>query len=327
MTSDQTARARAVAVIGTGVIGRSWIRVFARAGYETRIWDPDPAQIETAWEWMKADLKRDRKEHGLRKRVARSERAQVVRCESLEDALHDVIWVQESGPERLEEKRATFAQLDKLTNPSRVVLASSASSLDMTAIARGLHGAGRCLIASPVNPPHIIPVVELVGGDRTDQLVLRRAVRFVERVGQVPVLLRAFVPGLLLSRLQAALMREALSLVSNDVASPEAVDAVVREGLGLRWALMGPFSVVNTNGDGGIREFFQQGGEAWSRLSADLCTNLDLEPDIVDRIARSVDATWRRIPRSNQRAWRDDMVLRIRALKQTYPVSPPELDD
>ena len=78
---------RAVAVIGTGVIGRSWIRVFARAGYETRVWDPDPVQVESAWEWMKAELKRARREHGLRKRVARSEREQVVRCETIEEAL------------------------------------------------------------------------------------------------------------------------------------------------------------------------------------------------------------------------------------------------
>jgi hypothetical protein len=90
---------------------------------------------------------------------------------------------------------------------------------------------------------------------------------------------------------------------------------------------MGPFSVVNTNGDGGIREFFQHAGEAWTRLSADLCKDLELDPEVLDRIARSVDATWRRIPRAAQRAWRDDMVHRIRALKQAYPVSPPELDD
>jgi 3-hydroxyacyl-CoA dehydrogenase len=324
--TDPTGRTRAVAVIGTGVIGRTWIRVFARAGYETRVWDPDPVQVETAWEWMKADLKRARREHGLRKRVARSEREQVVRCESLEEALKDVIWIQESGPERLEEKRATFVQLDKLA-PARAVLATSASSLDMTAIAKGLHGGPRCLIASPLNPAHIIPIVEVVGGDRTDHLVLRRAVRFLERVGQTPVLLRTFVPGLLLGRLQAALMREALHLVAEDVAPPEAIDAVVREGLGLRWALLGPFAVAHTNGDGGIREFFQHYGDAWQKLSADLCTKLELTPEVVDRIARSVDATWRRVPRNAQRVWRDDMVLRIRDLKQAHPVVPPELDD
>ncbi|HEX9892859.1 MAG TPA: 3-hydroxyacyl-CoA dehydrogenase NAD-binding domain-containing protein [Gemmatimonadales bacterium] len=326
MGAEPNGQPRAVAVVGTGEIGRSWIRVFARAGYETRAWDPEPEQLASAWEWMKAELKRARKEQGLRKRVVRSEREHVVRCATLQEAVDGVIWVQESGPEVLEQRRPIFAQLDKLT-PPKAVLASSTSMLDMTAIAKGLSGANRCVIAHPVNPPHIIPAVEVVGGHRTDPLVLRRAVRFLERLGLTPVLLRGYVTGLLLHRMEAALVREALHLVKEGFASPEAVDAVMRDGLGLRWALMGPFAVGNTSTDGGIREFFRRYRPVFERVCADLCGDLTLTPEVVDQLAKSVDGTWRRVSRAQQRAWRDDMVGRIRHLKEAHPVKPPDPDD
>ena len=316
---------RAVAVIGTGVIGRSWIRVFARAGMETRIWDADPAQVDAAWAWLKADLKRSRKEHGLRKRVIRAEREQVVRCESLEDALKGVFWVQESGPENIDAKRALYAELDKLA-PPRAVLASSTSTLDMTQIAEGLSGASRCVVAHPVNPPHVVPVVEVLGGAHTDPLVVRKSVRFMERVGQTPVLLRKYVPGFLLNRMQAALVREAVSLVNAGVTTPEGIDAVVRDGLGLRWALLGPFGVANTNADGGLREYFGRYGPSFEMLCRDLTSEFCLTPELIESMGKSVDAANRRVPRELQRSWRDDMVVRIRELKNMHPVVEPEVD-
>ena len=299
--SPELARPQAVAVIGTGVIGRSWIRVFARAGLETRIWDAEPAQIEAAWAWLKADLKRSRREHGLRKRVIREEREHVTRCETLEQALEGVFWVQESGPENLDAKRALYADLDRLA-PPKAVLASSTSTLDMTKITEGLAGASRCVIAHPVNPPHVVPVVEVLGGAHTDPLVVRKSVRFMERVGQVPVLLRKYVPGFLLNRMQAALVREALHLVKEGVTTPEGVDAVVRDGLGLRWALLGPFGVANTNADGGLREYFTRYGPSYEMLSKDLTSEFCLTPELIESMGKSVDAANRRLPRDLQRS-------------------------
>lgn len=324
--SPELSRAQPVAVIGTGVIGRSWIRVFARAGLETRIWDTSPEQVEAAWTWVKADLKRARKEHGLRKRVVRAEREQVVRCETLEEALTGVFWVQESGPENIDAKKAIYAELDRLA-PPKAVLASSTSALDMSAITAGLAGVSRCIVAHPVNPPHVVPVVEVLGGAHTDPLVVRRAVRFLDRVGQTPVLLRKYVPGFVLNRMQAALVREAVSLVQEGVTTPEGVDAVIRDGLGLRWALLGPFGVANTNADGGLREYFTRYGSSFQALWADLRTDLVLTPELIESMGKSVDAANRRVPRELQRAWRDDMVLRIRELKAAHPVVEPEADE
>jgi len=140
----------------------------------------------------------------------------------------------------------------------------------------------------------------------------------------VPVLLRKFVPGFLVNRMQAALVREAVHLVKQGVATPEGVDAVVRDGLGLRWALLGPFGVANTNADGGLREYFARYGPSFAMLSKDLSTEFELTPELIESMGKSVDAANRRVPRDLQRSWRDDMVVRIRELKSYHPAVEPE---
>lgn len=323
--SPRQLASRVVAVVGTGVIGRSWTRVFARAGLETRIWDPDPARMDQAWEWYKADLRRLRKELGLRKAETREERRSVLRCATLEEALAGAHYVQESGPENLEQKRDLFQALDAGASP-KAILASSTSALDMGAIAEGLPGAARCVVAHPVNPPHVVPVVEVLGGPATDPLTVRRTLRFLARVGQTPVLLRRYVPGFLLNRMQAALVREAINLVRDGVASVEAVDAVIREGLGLRWAMMGPFGVANTNADGGVREYLTRFGSSFEGLWRDLATDTALTPELIERLASGTDLMYRRASREEQRQWRDDMVARVRRLKDSHPLIPPTED-
>lgn len=323
--SPRQLASRVVAVVGTGVIGRSWMRVFARAGLETRVWDPDPARMDQAWEWYKDDLRRLRKELGLRKAETREERRSVLRCATLEEALAGAHYVQESGPENLEQKRDLFQALDAGAAP-KAILASSTSALDMGAIAEGLAGAARCVVAHPVNPPHVVPVVEVVGGPATDPGTVRRTLRFLARVGQTPVLLRRYVPGFLLNRMQAALVREAINLVRDGVATVEAVDAVVREGLGLRWAMMGPFGVANTNADGGVREYLSRFGSSFEGLWRDLATDTALSPELIERLATGTDLMYRRAGREAQRQWRDDMVARLRRLKDAHPLVPPTDD-
>ncbi|HSR14135.1 MAG TPA: 3-hydroxyacyl-CoA dehydrogenase NAD-binding domain-containing protein [Gemmatimonadales bacterium] len=314
----RASRHRIVAVIGAGVIGRSWMRVFARAGLETRVWDPDPVQVDQAWDWYKTDQRRLRKQGGMRKGVARNERSNVARCRDLAEALQGATWVQECGPEDLDVKRGIFADLDRHADPV-AILASSTASLDMTLIAEGLAGEPRCLVAHPVNPPHVIPLVEVLGGRNTDPLAVRRAIRFLERVGQAPVLLRRYVPGFLLNRLQAAVLREALFLVSSGVARADAIETVVKDGLGLRWAFLGPLDVPNTNADGGIREYFARRGVVLSRLWDDLGKGNPLTPELVERLGQDMDLLHRKVPRETLREWRDDMITRLRRLKAAHP--------
>ncbi|MGE0441724.1 MAG: 3-hydroxyacyl-CoA dehydrogenase NAD-binding domain-containing protein [Gemmatimonadales bacterium] len=307
-----------VAVIGTGVIGRSWIQVFARAGCRVLVFDQNPDQLTGAIRWARADVKRLRAAGHLKKKAAKAWLGRIEPMPTLEAAVGPADYVQESGPERLEEKRAIFAALDAAAR-KRAVLASSTSAIDMTAIAEGLPGAARCIVAHPVNPPHVVPAVEVLGGRETMPAVVRKTVRFLRDLGQVPVLLNRFAPGFILNRMQAALIREAVDLVASGVADVQAVDDSIRAGLGLRWALLGPFGVANTNADGGVREYFTRFRDAYHTLWDDLRTEVRFDDALVARLGAATD---RMLPASlpAQRAWRDALVAGITELKSQSPL-------
>ena len=296
---------RAVAVIGVGVIGRSWLRVFTRAGCETRAWDPNADTLTRALAWHDEE------------QPDGSSTGRLLRCNSLEEALDRVEYVQENGPESLEQKQRIYAELDRVAS-SETILASSTSAIDMTEIARDLAGASRCVVAHPVNPPHVVPVVEVLGGERTRPAVVQQTAAFMRAVGQKPVVLNTFVPGFLLNRLQVALLREAISLVDRGVADTEAIDAVVQHGLGLRWALLGPFGVANTNADGGVREYLERFGGSLAMLMNDLGETPRLDPTLVERIGEQTDAN-NTASLAELRRWRDRMVQSVVRLKDENP--------
>jgi 3-hydroxyacyl-CoA dehydrogenase len=304
-----------VAVIGTGVIGRSWIRVFTRAGCETRIYDRDPEQVRRAVAWVRADLRQARQAKRIKKKAAKAEAARLVPCTTLSEALRGAGYVQESGPEQLAAKQALFAELDQVAE-SDAILASSTSAISMTEIVRGLAGADRCIVAHPINPPHLIPAVEVLAGEQTSAEVEQQTVEFLAGVGQSPVRMNRYVPGFVANRLQVALVREAIDLVARGVASVEAVDAAVRDGLGLRWAFMGPFAVANTNADQGVREYFTRFRDGFHTLWDNLDTSVRLDDALVERLGEATDRMTAGIPLADQREQRDRAIEELKAVKQ-----------
>ena len=289
-----------VTIVGAGVIGRSWAVVFLRAGCATTVFDSSAEQLRRAGEWIRQEQSKTWGALRL--------------SESLASALADAHYVQECAPERLPVKQALFADLDRLAQPS-AILASSTSAFDMTAIARDVQRAERCVVAHPVNPPHVIPAVEVLGGERTSPATVADTCQFLRAVGQVPVLLKKHIHGFLLNRLQFALVREAVHLVRSGVADVDAIDAVVREGLGLRWALLGPFAVADTNKDDGVRAYFG-GYEEWiTDLMNQLGPTPTFDEGLIETIGAALDRVRGDIPREDVRAWRDRMVLEIRRLK------------
>lgn len=309
---------RTVAVVGTGVIGRSWIRVFTRAGFDTRIFDPDPQQSARAVEWHTQSAVADFREGLATIRSANAESHRIARCKRLEEALDGATYVQECGPEAIASKQAIYRELDARSAPD-AVLGSSTSAHDMTVIARGLPGAGRCIVAHPVNPPHVIPLVEVVAGAETRPDVTASTLALLRRAGMAPVVLDRFAPGFVLNRLQAAVVREAVSLVGSGVASPEVVDTVMREGLGLRWALMGPFGTGHANADGGVGSYCHQYGDAYRSIWKDLDPAPDFGDDVIDQITEGVTAMYGEDAVAALSAWRDGMVRRILQLKADNP--------
>jgi 3-hydroxyacyl-CoA dehydrogenase len=301
-----------VAVIGSGVIGRSWTAVFARAGCRTTVFDSDENQLTRALGWLEE--------------WKSPEWGAVQSSVRLDEALHGVEYVQECAPEQLELKQQLFGELDRKA-PRSAILASSTSAFDMSDIARRAHHPERCVVAHPTNPPHVIPLVEVLGGILTSPEAIARSCELLARVGQTPVPLKKHVHGFVLNRLQFALVREALHLLKAGVADVEAIDKVVSEGLGLRWALLGPFGVADTNNDEGVRAYFG-GHEAWiTDLMDQLGPTPTLETEVTERIGDALDRTRGPVSRADVRAWRDRLVLAIRRLKARNPLGRAQTEE
>ena len=308
-----------VSVVGSGVIGRGWIQVFVRAGCRVRVYDADQTQTGKALAWVEDDLQQSVANGDISAEEAEARLGLISLHADLEEALAGAGYVQESGPERLEIKRALFAEMDKLA-PEGVILGSSTSALDLEAIAGDLEGATRCFTAHPFNPPHILPVVEVMPTKSVDPNLLERAIRFLTSVGQKPVRMNFFVPGYLANRIQAAVVREAIHLVESGAAGVEAVDTVISDALGLRWVLFGNFGTNNTNADGGIREYYTRFGDSYRELAADLDSSPPtFSAEMIKRIGREVDAKEGPAPVDEICRWRDRLVMKIRALKEADP--------
>ena len=186
---------------------------------------------------------------------------------SIETALPDASLVQECGPERVEIKHELFAALDRHA-ATETILASSTSAIVASKFTEGLPGRARCLVAHPVNPPHLVPIVELAPAPWTDPKIVEKARKIYERAGQVPIILRKEIPGFVLNRLQAVLLAEAFRMVGAGVASPQDVDKTIRDGLGLRWSFMGPFETIELNAPGGIADYCARYGKSLDDMAA-----------------------------------------------------------
>ncbi|MBF6507395.1 3-hydroxyacyl-CoA dehydrogenase NAD-binding domain-containing protein [Saccharopolyspora hirsuta] len=255
-----------VAVVGAGTIGLSWAALFAANGIEVRITDPreDLAEaVRAALPPLAASIP-GADVDDLRSRIRVTG--------DLAEAVADVDLVQENGPERLEFKQQLFAEIARLA-PESAVLASSSSGIIATAIAAELpdSAAERLLIAHPFNPPQVVPLVEIVPGERTAEPVAEAAVEFYRALGKTPVRLRKEIPGFVANRLQSAIMQESISLVLQGVVDVDELDTVMKASLGGRYATVGPFESFHLGGGpGGIRHMMAHLGvgmaERWKDL-------------------------------------------------------------
>lgn len=265
-----------VACIGMGNVGRSWAIVFARAGYKVAVWDISRANAERSLSLAADTLK-------LLEPSAEAADA-VLRRISIEAdlaaAVEGAAWVQESAAEAEDIKRSLFAEIDSAADPA-AILASSTSAIPGSRFMQGLPGAARCLIAHPVNPPHLIPLVELCGTPETSDVTIKSARAFMTGVGQRPILLKREIEGFVLNRLQWALMSEALHLVGEGYCSAEDVDLVMTSGLARRWALFGPLAVAHLNASAGIEGYFDVLSEAFGRVQKSLRTDYPVTPELV----------------------------------------------
>lgn len=245
--------AQRIAIVGAGLIGRAWAIVFARAGHAVSLTDTAPGAARGALEWIARTLG-EMHGYGLVDEGPAQVLTRLRAAASLAEALQGAQYVQESVRETVEAKKEIFAAMDEIAAPG-CILASSTSFIPASAFSETLAGRSRCLVAHPVNPPHVVPVVELCPAPWTDAAVLDRARALHATSGQVPVIVRREIPGFILNRLQAALVCEAVRLYEDGIASAEDIDKTVRDGLGLRWSFMGPMETIDLNAPGGVADY------------------------------------------------------------------------
>ncbi|MBO1075033.1 3-hydroxyacyl-CoA dehydrogenase [Roseomonas marmotae] len=255
-----------VAIIGSGLIGRAWAMIFARAGWDVRLWDPAEGVAQAAVGLCAQGL-RDLEAHGLCQDPAGAA-ARISASATLEEAAAGADFVQENGPETLEVKRDLFARLDRAA-PPKAIIASSSSAIRCSLFTQDLPGRARCLIGHPVNPPHLIPLVELSGAEWTAPEILTRARGIYEAIGQVPITVLKEIEGFILNRLQGALLAEAFRLTSEGYVTPGDLDLTMSDGLGLRWSFLGPFGTIEMNAPGGIPDYCARYTGFYRRLAAD----------------------------------------------------------
>jgi 3-hydroxyacyl-CoA dehydrogenase len=254
-----------IAIIGSGLIGRAWAMVFCRAGWNVAMYDAVEGVAEKSLGLIAEGLD-ELARHGLvddPKAAAGRVRA----ARSVADALDGASYVQENVPETVEAKRAIFAELDALATPD-AILASSSSAIVPSLFTENLKGRARCLVAHPVNPPHLVQIVELVGAPWTAPETIARAKEIYEQVRQVPIMVRKEIEGFILNRLQGALLAEAFRLVGEGYVSPQDLDKTISDGLGLRWSFMGPFATIELNAPGGIADYCARYTGFYKRLQA-----------------------------------------------------------
>jgi 3-hydroxyacyl-CoA dehydrogenase len=303
---------RRIAIVGTGVIGASWAALFLAHGLEVIATDPAPnaegnlrEYIDNAWPALE--------QLGLSTGASRERLSFTTK---LSDALKDVDLVQENGPERPDFKIKLFADMDALT-PETTILASSSSGIPIGISQSSCKHPERCVIGHPFNPPHLIPLVEVVGSEKTSLTVIERAIAFYASIGKRPIHVRKEVVGHVANRLQAALYREVVYLIEQDVLSVSDADAAVSWGPGLRWGVMGPNLLFHlAGGQGGIHHFMEHLAGPMTTWWKDL-GNPEFTPELKEKISQGVLAEAGKQSINDLAEERDKLLLGLLALRGT----------
>jgi 3-hydroxyacyl-CoA dehydrogenase len=307
---------RHVAIVGAGFIGRAWAIVFARAGFSVAVYDAVDTALAQCQRLLLENIS-DLAEHGLISEAPATVQARIRTETTLPAALEGACLVQECAYETLEIKRAVFAELDRHAAPD-TILASSTSWLKASEFSEGLSGRARVLVAHPVNPPYLIPLVELAPAPWTDAAVLASAKTIYQEAGQVPVVLHKEITGFLLNRIQAAVLNEALNLYADGFASMEDMDLVLKNGLGMRWSFMGPFETIDLNAPQGLMDYAERYGSTFREVAADQATN----PWNRDTMAQLHAQRREVLPAADMQArarWRDRRLMALIAHQRSQP--------
>lgn len=302
-----------IAIVGAGLVGSGWSIVFARAGLPVRVFDASEPTREAFMATTEDSLAAMHR-HGL------IEDPQVIAARitvvpTLEEALDGATYVQESIVEQLEPKVVLAKAIGALL-PDGAVVGSSTSGFPASAFTEQAPRRERFLVAHPVNPPHLVPVVEIVPAPWTDQDAVERTAALMAQVGQAPVRLRREIDGFILNRLQGALLDEAWRLYEEGYAGIADIDATVSQGLGLRWSFIGPFETIDLNAPGGIDDYAARLAPMYHRLAEQRGAPRPWSAEAVERAAGECRAARPAETLAARRAWRDERLMELAARRR-----------
>jgi L-gulonate 3-dehydrogenase len=300
--------AKSIAVIGAGLIGRSWAMVFGRAGHDVALYDAFPEALDASERLLGASLA-DLETNGLITSAA-DVRSRIHRVDTLEAAVDGADWVQENALERVDVKRELFSRIDNLVRPETIV-ASSTSAIPCLEITEGMAGAHRMLVAHPANPPYLLPIVELSGAPATSADTLERSRAFLEEIGMAVITINKPVKGFVLNRLQVALLTEAFKLVEDGVVSGADLDKTLKHGLGLRWSFMGPMETIDLNAPGGIRDYLERFGPAFEEIAVEQSAFRPWTSEMYARLEEQRRTVMPEADLPERTAWRDRRLMAL----------------
>jgi 3-hydroxyacyl-CoA dehydrogenase len=312
---QQLSGGRPVAIVGAGLVGAGWAIVYARAGLAVNMFDANPEITRNAMPLIEGQLAGLRR-HGLVDEEPAVILARIKPVATLAEAVEGACYVQESVLERVDVKRQLMIDLDALAAPD-LVIGSSTSGIPGSAFALGLGISPRVLIAHPVNPPYLVPVVELVPSPETSAATVAFADALMKAVGQAVVHVRKEVEGFVLNRLQAVLLREAWALVQEGVASCEDIDKTVRDGLGWRWSFMGPFETIDLNAPGGVADYAVRLGPLYQSIAESRSHEQPWNPELIREVEAQRREYLPHVELGARRAWRDERLMEFAARRAT----------
>jgi len=304
-----------VGIIGSGLIGRSFAMLFAAAGYNVKVYDIQEEQVSYALNAILVELQDLEKVGSLRGSLSVQEQHNLIKgTNNLAECVKDTVYVQECVPESLDLKKQVFSDIDKVVSDVPI-LASSTSSMPCSTFTQDCSHRSQTVVVHPWNPPMHIPAIEVVPAPYTDPSITERTCAILREVGQLPVLVKKEVPGFVFNRLQYALLQECWRLLKDDVISAEDLDVAMKDGLGMRYAFIGPLETCHLNAEG-IKSYCDRYGDMIYRISSTMGPVEKFEGETLEKLTEAMDSAVPLDTLEERRRWRDKRLCALAKLKK-----------
>ncbi|GBM86196.1 Lambda-crystallin [Araneus ventricosus] len=304
-----------VGIVGSGFIGRGWAMLFASVGYEVKLFDVESSKIDDALADIKLQLNKLEETGYLRGNLSAAEQFNLIsKCETLKECVEGSIHIQECVFENVDLKKKVFKDMDAFASDD-VVLCSSTSCFPASSFSEDLVHKSQVIVGHPVNPPYYIPLVEVVPAPWTDPEVVTRTKNLMTDIGQKPVVLNKEVPGFALNRVQYALLNECWRMYRDGIMSVEDIDTAMHEGLGLRYAFLGPLETCHLNADG-MLDYCNRYGQGIHKVSETFGPNPRMEGELAEKVHEEICKISPLEKLAERRQWRDARLTALAHMKR-----------